>query len=333
MAVVSEKGKVQSCRSVATREKDLVGAIVEVSGPKSLVFEEGQLAAWLSQLLRPYVNELVVSDPRENRWIAGNEKKNDRTDAIRLAQLLRTGMIKPVYHSQAKAWVEFRSLVQHHEDLVRHVVRTKNQLKAHFRSVGIPCQGSAIYECTDDVEELKHWLGQLRKHRQLQFEAEHFVRLLGQQMQLVAESEERMAKKSRQWPIIGKWDKLPGVGLIVASTVAAIVMTPQRFSNRRKLVNYAGLGVAEPSSGGKILRKAATKEGNRDLKRAVMQAAASIARMDSQKHALATYHQDLTARGLEPLAVQRSVARKLLCIMYGQWKRAEEKKSNSNVAA
>jgi hypothetical protein len=91
--------------------------------------------------------------------------------------------------------------------------------------------------------------------------------------------------------------------------------------------------MAKPSSAGKVLRTMATKEGNRDLKRALMQAAASISRMEPQKHELVAYYRALTARGLPPLAAQRSVARKLLCTMYSQWKKVMETQSKRKLAA
>ena len=52
-------------------------------------FEEGSCAAWLHDLLKPHLTEVVVCDPRKNALLkSGNE--NDRIDARKLADLLRT---------------------------------------------------------------------------------------------------------------------------------------------------------------------------------------------------------------------------------------------------
>ena len=45
-----------------------------------VTFEEGTWAAWLYDLLKPYVAKLVVCDPRRNALLQeGNQ--NDRVDA------------------------------------------------------------------------------------------------------------------------------------------------------------------------------------------------------------------------------------------------------------
>ena len=50
-------------------------------------FEEGPCVAWLHDLLKPHVTQVLVCDPRKNALLkSGN--KNDRTDARKLADLL-----------------------------------------------------------------------------------------------------------------------------------------------------------------------------------------------------------------------------------------------------
>jgi transposase len=65
-----------------------------------LTFEEGTLAAWLHDLLKPHVSRLVVCDPRKNALMRdGNQ--NDRADARNLAELLRTNQVHAVYRREA----------------------------------------------------------------------------------------------------------------------------------------------------------------------------------------------------------------------------------------
>jgi transposase len=64
-----------------------------------VTLEEGTCAAWLHDLLKPHVANVVVCDPRQNALLqAGN--KNDQIDARKLADLLRTGLLSPVYHAE-----------------------------------------------------------------------------------------------------------------------------------------------------------------------------------------------------------------------------------------
>ena len=64
-----------------------------------VTFEEGTWSAWLYDLLRPYVKNLVVCDPRRNALLKEGSA-NDRIDARKLAELLRANLLRSVYHGQ-----------------------------------------------------------------------------------------------------------------------------------------------------------------------------------------------------------------------------------------
>ena len=64
-----------------------------------MTFEEGTWAAWLYDLLKPHVTELVACDPRKNALMKeGN--KSDKVDARKLADLLRGGYLRSIYHGE-----------------------------------------------------------------------------------------------------------------------------------------------------------------------------------------------------------------------------------------
>ncbi len=58
------------------------------------------------------------------------------------------------------------------------------------------------------------------------------------------------------------------------------------------------------------------------MKRVLMQAASCVGNCKEATQPVLQYYQGLLARGLTDVAVRRAVARKLLSVMYGQWKRA-----------
>ena len=80
---------------VATQEAALIRLVENLAGPLHVTFEETTQAAWLYQLLRAYAAEVVVCDPRRNKLLSEGSK-GDKTDARKLAELLRTGLIRPV---------------------------------------------------------------------------------------------------------------------------------------------------------------------------------------------------------------------------------------------
>jgi hypothetical protein len=76
-----------------TKAATILEFIQGLRGTLALTFEEGTLATWLHDLLKPHVSRLVVCDPRKNALMRdGNQ--NDRVDARNLAELLRTNQVK-----------------------------------------------------------------------------------------------------------------------------------------------------------------------------------------------------------------------------------------------
>jgi transposase len=84
--------------------------------------------------------------------------------------------------------------------------------------------------------------------------------------------------QARQYPEIRRFEALSGIGFINAATISAILETPYRFANKRKLWMYAGLGIMERSSGGKTYSKKLSTDYNRLLKYTMKQATESAIR-------------------------------------------------------
>ena len=80
-----------------TKAATILQFIQGLRGRVQVTLEEGTCAAWLHDLLQPHVTEVLVCNPRKNALLKmGN--KNDRIDARKLAELLRSGLLSPVYH-------------------------------------------------------------------------------------------------------------------------------------------------------------------------------------------------------------------------------------------
>ena len=97
VAVRDAVGKLVMESIVETKAATILQFIQGIHGSIWVTFEEGTSAAWLYDLLQPHVAQVVVCDPRRNALLkAGN--KNDRVDARKLSDLLRVGLLTPVYH-------------------------------------------------------------------------------------------------------------------------------------------------------------------------------------------------------------------------------------------
>src|SRR6204780_559456 len=87
IAVLNSSGKLVMQSVIETKAITIVEYVCGLRGDLHVTLEEGTWAAWLYDLLRPHVNEVLVCDPRKNALLkAGN--KSDRIDARKLAELL-----------------------------------------------------------------------------------------------------------------------------------------------------------------------------------------------------------------------------------------------------
>src|SRR5438874_4829263 len=86
---------------------------------------------------------VLVCDPRRNAFLKeGN--KSDKIDARKLADLLRTGMLRPVYHGE-HGLRTLRELGRSYQTISQDLNRVMNRIKALYRGWSIPCAGTQVY--------------------------------------------------------------------------------------------------------------------------------------------------------------------------------------------
>jgi transposase len=156
-------------------------------------------------LLRPHVDQVVVCNPRKNALLKeGN--KSDRVDARKLAELLRAGLLSPVYHGE-NGVRRLKELARSYLVLSQDLTRVMNRLKALYRSWAIPCSGQTVYA----PRHRAAWLEKLpessvRRCAERLYQQLDQLQPLRQQarQELVAESRKHGAAKwLRQVPYIG----------------------------------------------------------------------------------------------------------------------------------
>jgi transposase len=98
-AVLNGAGKLVMESIIETKAATLVQLLQGLRGELHVTLEEGAGAAWLYDVLKPHVHELVVCNPRRNALLKEGSK-SDKVDARKLAELLRAGMLRPVYHGE-----------------------------------------------------------------------------------------------------------------------------------------------------------------------------------------------------------------------------------------
>jgi len=142
IAVLTSSGKRVMESVIETRASTVVQFVQGLRGDLHVTLEEGTWAAWPYDLLRAHFVEVLVCDPRNALLNVGN--KNDCIDAYKLAELLRSNLLRLVYHGEHDVRT-LKELSRSYLTLSGDLARVMTRLKAVYRSWAIPCAGKQVY--------------------------------------------------------------------------------------------------------------------------------------------------------------------------------------------
>src|SRR6266853_1497903 len=323
-AVLDSTGKLVMESILETKAATIVQFIHGLRGSLHVTWEEGTCAAWLHDLLKRHVTQVLVCDPRKNALLkAGN--KSDRIEARKLADLLYLNKLHPVYHGETGIRA-LKEVARSYLALTRDTTRVMNRLKALYRSWAIPCAGQRV--CAPRYRS--EWLAKISEagvHRRAEIYYQQFdaLRSLREQVRrdLLAEGRKHKAMKLLR--------QIPSIGPIRAALLIALMQTPHRFRTKRQLWAYCGLALRTYDSGeyrfvgGQLKRskKAVTIRGlnknhNHDLKNIFKGAATRAA---ATAGPLQNFYEARIANGMKPPMARLTLARKIAAITLLVWKK------------
>ncbi len=308
VAVLNHRGIEILYRQVKSTKEELVALIQGIPGGKRVTVEESQMADWVARALTPHVDEFIRCQPQHNHLISRSEKKNDRQDARRLAQLLFLDQLKPVHHPD-EMFLLLREGVRSYWRSSWDLTRAKTRLKAFYLFHGIHCTGDKAYSVggRDPLyDELEQRSANLELARCLYLQLDQARDLKAMQIRMLDQLYKPVQGEVRRVKTI------PGIGRIGAYTLVAYLERGWRFSNKRQLWQYAGLGLREHKSRGKGTEGAA-KSGNRYVKNVALTAAAAIS-TGAVDSALWQIWKRGLAQGVDPRRIRRTLGRKVMVI-------------------
>jgi transposase len=317
-AVVNEAGHLVKAKRILTSVKGFMEFVKTVPRPRTIYVEESTLAAWALETCVRYGEKLVITDAKKNHWIGSSGQKNDSIDALKLAQLARGGYIKEIHHPVGQRR-RFRELMIAYHDAVKSTTRIKNKIKARFRQNGIQCTGTTVYLEAHREE----WKRKLPQEATLLLILDGLWRQLEQSERTEKELLAAARVQAKHYPEIKLFEAIPGIGFISAATVSAMLETPHRFANKRKVWMYAGLGIMTRSSGGKTYSERLSTDYNRLLKYCIKQAA-EVAIQAKDNPFRRKYLNMTLLHGIAPHRAKLTIARDMLATMWAMWKRGEK---------
>jgi len=326
VAVRDSQGNIIMESILETKASTILDFFAGLRGRLSVTFEEGTSAAWLYDLLKPRVAEVLVCNPRKNAALKqGN--KNDKMDARKLSERLRLKDLQSVYHGENGVRM-LRELARSYLTIVKDLTRVMSRVKALYRSWAIPCAGRDVYY----TRHRKEWLDKIQEPG-VRGRAERLYQQLDMLQHLRQQARRELLAESRKHAITAKLREIPSLGPIRCALAVALIQTPHRFRSKRQLWTYSGLGLETRDSGEyhivqgqprkrkkQAFVRSLNKDYNHDLK-GLFKGAAT--RASVQPGPFQEFYQRSLAKGIKPTMVRLTLARKIAAITLTVWKKGE----------
>jgi hypothetical protein len=324
LRVLTATGREANRQVVETNGSALIQVVRSIPGTKHLCLEEGTQSAWIYELLKNEVDELVVTMPGRR---AG--QKDDARDALQLAEGLRTGAIKQHVYKACGPYSELRAAMRSYGILRCDLTRAKNRLKALYRSRGIATPGDGVYRPN------KHHVWEKLLPSPQQQSAALLYSQIESLTDLCAAAEERLLAASKPHKIIRILSTAPAIGPIRAAQIVATVVTPHRFRTSRQFWAYCGLAIAMRSSSdwvrgrqgqwvrSKKFQTLGLNRNRQPMLKSVFKGAAQQVATHMTSHPLHADYKRLLDAGTKPNLAQLTIARRLAAATLAMWKKEE----------
>ncbi len=293
LCVMNSQGIELDHKTIATNGRLIIDYLKSLGDNISVAFEECDLSGWLFDILRKHVGRVIVCHPAANAEY--KRAKTDKSDARHLADLLRGGFLKEVFHDGSQR-EKFRVLISHYQDTVDDIIRMKNRLGAIKRRSKLATQK----DFSDHAEFIK----------------EHLSSQLEQSIQIQSDYQKRIQAIAKRFTETKYLISLPGIKYIQAAKIIAQIVDPHRFKNKYKFFAYCGL-VRHARISNKNFYGSNYIWGNRTLKCVFKMAAHSALRGDN---ALRTYYDLKRTQGLSEDDARNAIARKIATLSLSLWK-------------
>jgi transposase len=210
--------------------------------------------------------DVEIADAQKVKGLAPLACKTDRIDSRVLAVLSHRDLVPAIWLPDPRIREE-RELARFRLHLVKHKSALKNRIHSTLINFGRPCPVTDLFGAEGRrllarLEVPEPWRGNITAALELIDDLE------GQ----IAETNTRLKTGHADHPYIPLLLSVPGIGWVLAFTIAAEIGEIARFSSPQKLTGYTGLCPRVNQSGDKDRRGPLSKHGPTYLRWALLEA-------------------------------------------------------------
>jgi len=293
-----------------------------------VILESGTHTPWVRRLLESIGHEVITANASKVQAIASSQQKTDERDARCLAQLGRVDprLLSPV-HSRSAESQQALAVVRAREGLVKARTMLINQVRGTVKSFGARLPGCSAKSFARKVPEALP--------SALKAALEPLLAVIADLSERIRVFDRDVEAWAQRFPVTQRLRQIRGVGALTALTFVLTLDDPHRFARSRSVGAYLGLVPASRSSGRSTPQLPITRQGDRLLRRLLVQAAHYILGPFGQDSDLRSFGLELARRGGKN-GKKRAVvatARKLAVLLHRLWVSGEDYQPHRRSAA
>jgi transposase len=230
------------------------------------VIESMTGARFVHDTLEQFGWDVLIADAQKVKGLAPLACKTDKIDARVLAVLSERDLVPEIWLPDPRVRRE-REQARFRMHLVRHKSSLKNRIHSTLITFGHSCPvtdlfGVAGRELLDRLSVPQPWRGTV----------DASLRLIDDLEAQIGEINKELRAGGADHPYIPLLLTVPGIGWVLAFTIAAEIGDVTRFPSPKKLCGYTGLCPRVIQSGDRDRRGPLTKQGPKYLRWAMLEA-------------------------------------------------------------
>ena len=234
--------------------------------PVSAVVESMTGARLVHDILEAENWSVEIADAQKVKGLAPLACKTDEIDSLVLATLSQRDLVPAIWLPDPTVREE-RELARFRLHLVKHKTALKNRVHSTLINFGRACPVTDLFgvegrRLLERLEVPEPWRGNV----------DASVMLIDDLERQIDEINRRLRAERADHPYVPLLLSVPGVGWVLAFTIAAEIGEIERFSSPEKFVGYTGLCPKVRQSGESDRRGPLTKHGPRYLRWALLEA-------------------------------------------------------------
>jgi transposase len=251
---------VDSLRVLARRIDEVhrqpVCAVIESMTGARMVHDTLEQAGW----------SVEIADAQKVKGLAPLACKTDKIDSLVLATLSQRDLVPAIWLPHPRVRAE-RELARFRLHLVKHKSALKNRIHSTLINFGRPCPVTDLFGV-----EGRELLGRLELPEPWRGNVSASLALIDDLEAQIAEVNARLREGHAEHPYMPLLMSAPGIGWVLAFTIAAEIGEISRFPSPQKLTGYTGLCPRVVQSGESDRRGPLSKHGPTYLRWALIEA-------------------------------------------------------------